>query len=387
LAFTTTSGAGGTSLIGTSGVDTVSLNAGSVSAPLYIGAQADNDIVNFITNAVSTARVELGKGNDISTIGVNAGTTTLSGNDGDDTININGSITSSTINGNAGADTLTMADGVTITTAKVYGGQGNDTITLGTAAGAGITFAGGAINGNIGDDTINVSLAGNMSSSGSSAATVFGGAGSDFITEASAAARNSILSGDDGADAISGNTGNDTMYGGEGADRLAYLAADADGVADTLVGGNGVDTFGMNAAGNSGAMVNSAASNGASIVAGASYLFGSASNAGTAVAGTANSVDVITDFTAGAGGDRIDLLSGGAFTNAGIGAAIGANNTLYAISGSWTASTGTFVVGASNTSGADTLIIAANATGFVGANQAYVLTNVNASQVVAANLV
>ena len=369
MAFTTTTGAGGTSLIGTSGVDTVSLNALSVTAPIYIGAQADADIVNFITNAASSVTAELGQGNDISTIGVAMGSSKLQGNLGDDTFNINGALTSATVNGNAGTDTITVAAGLTLTTSKLYAGQGNDTITLGaTGANNGVTISGGLVNGNKGDDTITVFAGAAMSTSGSSAATIFGGEGADVINAGAGATSifAVVMSGDKGADQLTGGAAADTIFGGDGADTIIGGA-----FGDSMIGGEGVDTFtplsGATTVTTTGTNTDLTATDSFAVAQGQTY-------------------DVITDFTAGAGGDRLNLTTAGAITNNGIGTTVA--NGQYAISGSLNSAGTVFTVAASNTAGADTLIVTLAAAGpYTATTESVVLKNVNASQIVAGNIV
>jgi len=362
LAFTTTTGAGGTSLIGTSGVDTLSLSGNSF--PLFIGAQAANDVIVFGTaTTYSSVQAELGQGADnfTSTLGT-VSSSTISGNDGNDVIALGAvSGSSALINGNAGADSITVGGALT-SGARVLGGADNDTITV-TAA----VSSGSIVNGNKGNDTITVSAS-------TSSSTIFGGEGNDTLNAGASNVAVS-LSGDAGNDTITGGqaliatpTAGDSLYGGSGNDTInASLTIDE--AADTLTGGNGVDTFG--ALGNTNA-TSSAFVAGPDITVGATLL----------------GADVITDFTAGSGGDIIDLNGTGAFT---YGGAVGGSTTnltaasWYAFSGTW--SSGTFTVAASG-QGTDTLIarVAAAATAFDVTSDAVVLRGIANTQIVTANL-
>lgn len=100
------------------------------------------------------------------------------------------------------------------------------------------------------------------------AAVIKGGAGDDFLN-ASLATKSVTIDGGAGNDILIGGVANDTMTGGDGADRLNGGAG-----ADTLTGGAGIDAF--------------------------DYNLGSESSG--------LSIDTITDFQGGVGGDVLDFV-------------------------------------------------------------------------------
>jgi Ca2+-binding RTX toxin-like protein len=411
LAFTTTTGAGGTSLIGTSGIDTASLTTTGFASNVYVAAEEANDNFSVTTGVgsatgysvfggagadtinfavlLSNSAVKGGEGDDIVTLNALA-SSTVSGLDGIDTINLGGAIQGNAlVNGNNGNDQISSTAALAVTGSSVVGGQGQDNITF--AAGA-LTITGSRINGQDGDDTITVTLAQSMVSS-----SLNGGQGADTITiAATAAGVNGVLSGDLGNDTVTGGGGNDTLFGGDGSDLINGGAGDTAG--DILSGGAGVDTFGAVAgnAGNSAAQSANAASsgfsNGATLQTGVAVQFGNsalATGAGRAI----NAVDVITDFQAGAGGDVINFtgaglsLRNGAINNAdGIGALGVATTVVLAISGTYNAGTGVFTTATTNSAGPDTLIALQTATGLAGTTESYILSGVNASSLVLGNI-
>jgi len=395
LAFTTTVGAGGTSLIGTSGVDTTTFAPGTLATAVFIGAQGDNDFVTLQNNQANNYTIRGGAGVDtIITTGGTSGfrNSLVTGDDGNDVISIAGTIQSATVsglegtdniavanvnaglvNGNNGNDTInfgTAAASVLSNSAKVVGGQGNDTVNVG-ANGFNATLTSGIINGQDGDDTISVRT-NDMTFGGG--ATIFGGQGSDVITASGNG--NTIISGDLGADNITAANGRDTIFGGDGNDRIT-----AGNGADSVIGGEGLDTI----VSGTGTSVASTANSplGATYAAGDTFTFGTG-------------VDIITDFTAGANGDifsngngvtlATNLLSQGQNTTA------LAGGTTYMASGNF--SNGVFTIAANN-SGSDVLIVSGQAPATVNNVQVpftvatstgvTIVTGINLTQLVAAN--
>jgi Ca2+-binding RTX toxin-like protein len=244
-----TGGTSGDTLIGSLGADT--LNGGG-----------GNDIASYLTSPTAVTINLL--------TGVNSGGFAA----GDLLTSIE------TVEGSAFADHMTgdNADNIFL------GGGGNDYLDGGTGID---TLTGGA-----GDDVYVVDVAGDSVVEGAgsgmdeirttlttySIATLsdvenltFTGAGASTLTGNAAA---NLIIGGTGNDTVSGGTANDTLMGGAGADSLSGgndndLMIGGQG-ADTLAGGVGVDTF--------------------------RYF-----------AGDATATDTITDFTAGVGGDVIDI--------------------------------------------------------------------------------
>ena len=368
MAFTTTTGAGGTSLIGTSGVD-VQTVAGS-SFPLYLGAQGDKDVIAFTTAPVASFTGKLGDGDDTVSVAAAAdfSKSTLDADKGKDTIALTGDFDSSTLRGGEGNDTLTVTEAVG---SFVNGNAGKDTITLAgkldksTVLGGAdadtftvndITVKGGSkINGNKGDDTITPSI----TSTAMSSSTIFGGEGNDTISGIGSSVA-LILSGDKGADTITGGTAADTLYGGEGKDTIS--ADDAIGATvDIITTGADADTV--------------------------KFLGNTGGGATVAIGVT---TDQITDFTVAE--DKVSFATAGAVslynkaTNYGTSALT--DGTIFVISG--TISSGVFTYKAITDGGFDTAIVygdgAANG-GFEAAENSVLLKGVLANTITASNIV
>ena len=164
--------------------------------------------------------------------------------------------------------------------------------------------------------------------------TIHGNIGDDVITGGK---DNDLIYGGIGDDFIRGDAGNDTIHGGDGADVLIGGAG-----ADTLVGGAGVDIFVQNPSSSiSYTAQNAIADN--SLTIGGTFVFD-------------NSVNVVTDFTGGAGGDLINTAVGNNLTILNSGSA---TNSLtlrsnYMIRGSFSTDSNTFT---QSNSGNDSLIL------------------------------
>jgi len=333
LAFSTIQGSGAApdSFVGTSGVDSILLQ--NVRKSVFLGAQADNDVIEFLsfTDLVSGYTLKGGQGNDTITavggfeFGTNISNSLINGNAGDDLIDLSlvssssvfggqgndrffADLRNSLLNGNAGTDTINVFSAVA---SSVFGGQGrdnvnvsgnltdtvvqgdkdNDTITVNG------TFLNTTINGNDGNDLINITATTFTNS------TIFGGEGGDGI-DASAAGVAVYLSGDAGNDSLTGGLGADVIEGGDGIDTLIGGAGN-----DTITGGDGNDTL----AGGAGKDT---------------FLYTSVAQTGTVATGV---IDIITDFTSATEGVIQDTIQGFGLAGVqGVNYLEGAGGTTYA---------------------------------------------------------
>ncbi|OJX70395.1 hypothetical protein [Magnetospirillum sp. 64-120] len=317
-----------------------------------------------------------------------AGADTLDGGAGNDTLN--GGLGADQIWGGDGNDAfiLTSASDSTITDTDLIGdfGTGSDTLTLTGAAGytyvAGFPHGGGAIadviadvytnmddnqvayftweldaylivkgagTGTSYDQTLvqlpNLGLAPTYLGSGVFQSPVFGTAGDDEIIGTSGV---DVIDGGDGADIITGNGGDDTILGGFGADTITIGSGDdfvdggdgadtitADGGANLLFGGSGNDviTGGVGADVIDGGMDDDILNGSSGLDTliggmGGDQLTGGA-DSDTFVFNTADEAsDVITDFTAGAGGDVLKLGLSLSYNGSGFVQSAASNDTI-----------------------------------------------------------
>ncbi|NVM79694.1 Ca2+-binding RTX toxin-like protein [Duganella sp. SG902] len=173
------------------------------------------------------------------------------------------------------------------------GGNFDDTLTAINGANA-LSGHGGndVLQGGSGDDQGH----GDTLDGGSGNDTLLGGGADDSLR---GGAGNDQLAGGVGNDTLDGNAGSDLLQGG-GGDDVFYVDANAGADADTLDGGDGDDLFVYNY-GVAGAAL-ATGGGGADIYqpVGPGYILNSTSGKKDTL--------TITDFTAGAGGDQIDLL-------------------------------------------------------------------------------
>jgi Ca2+-binding RTX toxin-like protein len=128
----------------------------------------------------------------------------IRGGGGDDLIKLNSPLggVPTTINGGDGNDQIFVYGRY----ARIFGGRGNDHITLGGNVSS--DERDGAIFGGDGDDLITGSSSSNVIHGGAGNDTLIGGKGDDQ------------LFGDAGNDALEGGDGIDTFFGGDGNDRI-----------------------------------------------------------------------------------------------------------------------------------------------------------------------
>jgi Ca2+-binding RTX toxin-like protein len=316
-------GAGFDIIFGGSGGDLI--YGGSLNDTIFGGTEGDgiygDDGEDYILGEDGNDGISGGNGLDIIYGG--SGADYLSGNDGNDTIF--GGTEDDTIDGNDGEDYLFGEDGNDTIKGGygfdvIYGQAGNDTIygeglniavngadlTVAPATGVGIndTIFGGIgsdeIWGGIGDDVLlgeedNDTLIGQGGND-----FIYGGIGRDFIL------------GEEGNDFLDGGAGDDSLRGGDGIDTIFGVEGD-----DTIYGGAGVDyLYGGN--GNDDLTGND----------GSDFLIGGAGSDKFRYTAMTDAGDIITDFTAGVGGDNIDLTS--LFnTILGVGHTVASVNTNY----------------------------------------------------------
>jgi Ca2+-binding RTX toxin-like protein len=322
-----TSGVGADIIIGGNGNDIINGQGGDDTISGGAGldilfGQADNDILN---GDAGNDTILGGIGNDTLNGGLD--TDLLYGEDGNDTLNggdgndfLFGQVGDDTLNGDAGNDYIFGGLGNDIInggsgTDEIYGEDGNDTINGGNdndflfgqagadfiygdagndylVGGEGNDFLYGGIgndqlNGENGDDLLDGGIGDDALYGNDGDDTIFGSDGLDFLD---GGIGNDTLFGDNGNDVLLGGDGNDTLYGD--------LFGGAAGV-DYLYGGNGDDTFYGDA--------------------GSDFLIGGAGSDKFVYRLMSDAGDIITDFTAGVGGDILDLS--GVFSAVGVASA------------------------------------------------------------------
>ena len=303
------------------------------------GTNAGDDIINsgdgndWIAGGGGNDVIKGGNGNDIIWGG--------SGND-----DIKGEAGDNWIDGGYGDDTITTEEG----SDEIYGGDGKDNINAGN--GNNVINSGGnddiinsgtgndTIDAGDGDDTVNSGIGDDNISAGSGKDTIRSGAGNDVIRGGLGIDKlygeqgSDEIRGDEGDDLIYGGDGNDTLYGGAGNDTLeagsgdtSYLANKLYGEAgeDILKGGSASDeidggTENDNITGGDGNDLIRGGDGEDTISGGGGDDLIKGNKGRDTISGGAGSdtffygqveyssdSDVITDFTAGSGGDKVDL--------------------------------------------------------------------------------
>ena len=292
--------------------------SGALTVATTVKGGADNDILSVAT-ATKGATMYGGAGNDQLTGDAN-GVNALYGEAGNDTLT--GGSKADTIDGGAGKDTyvgeLTEQAGSSTTVGMVInlGAELSQSTVYGTTANF-LSSAAATVAPNTavylynGESTTNAVVVDTLVD----IENATGGSGTDYIV------------GSDAANTITGGAGADDMTGGKGADTFVFGATDsvAASAQDGTVAGVATE-FDV----------------------GDTITFG-------------NGVDIITDFTAGEGGDVLKGVDAGVPTTA-IDVALGtttglAAGTTYFLSGTYVASTGVFTITADGAAGSSTLII------------------------------
>ncbi|MCB4454791.1 calcium-binding protein [Leisingera sp. McT4-56] len=322
-----TGGGGSDTLIGSEGNDTLIAGAGQEN---FLSGGAGNDLLD---SSGQGGLFEGGAGNDTIIAGHSGHDTSspqiVLGGDGDDLILLSGRVASLTaaysseVHGGAGNDTIRLEEDIRLIGRfeigievldfngfSIFGSSANDFVSLDVAS---QTL--GAIRLRAGDDTVNGSFQSDLIYGGSGNDwligffgddTLHGGTGDDALNGYSG---NNLIRGGKGSDNIGGGDGEDTLYGGADQDLLSGLSGNdwvhggrgndlvygEDGD-DQLFGGSGADTLTGNTGndtltGGGGADIFEFFETG-------DDLFGSDGDSGS---------DVITDFSVGTRGEKIDL--------------------------------------------------------------------------------
>ncbi|NDE18075.1 hypothetical protein EBZ80_24465 [bacterium] len=297
-------GAGNDTLIGGLGNDTIAGSDGNDS--ISAGDGADNLSGGFGNDTISA-----GAGDDVVNAG--DGLDLIDAGDGNNSIDAGGD--ADTITSGAGNDTITAGAGNDSVTSglgndSINAGDGDDTVNAGIGAD---TIAGGlgndALYGNEDNDSISGNEGDDSLYGGDGADTLYGGAGADRLDAGNGAtnalygeAGNDTLIGGDGADSASGGDNDDSISGAAGDDTLTGDAGN-----DTLSGGIGNDSLDGGAGSDSlsGGDGNDTLKGGL----GADILSGGSGSDTFSYTGEnlSDLPDIITDFTAGSGGDVLDL--------------------------------------------------------------------------------
>ena len=275
-----------------------------------------------------------GAGND--TIFALGGDDYVDGGDGDDSIL-----------GRTGNDTIFGGNG----NDAFDGGEGNDSLY----GGSGIDL----IQGLEGNDYLDGGSGSDSLEGGDDNDTLLGGDGNDTIGGLQGT---DSLDGGIGNDSLRGGAGNDTLLGNDGIDTL--LGGNG---SDSLTGGAGVDTF----------------TQGSTDSVQPTIIPGTFTDGNTITFG--NGLDIISDFTAGTLGDKLDLDSSSSVIS-GIGVLTSSlvSGTNYYLSGSYSGNV--FTISADGV-GSDTLIMQGTGAAFSSNASSVLLGLVNSNNLVAGNFI
>lgn len=366
--------------------DTIDINGGG-SFTVFGNAGADS-IDGQGINLISTVNVNGGSGADTIDLLTTAQLTgSVFGAADSDNISVAGGANSniSIYGGSSSADAADTNDSIRLQgqgTYTVFGNGGNDSISSNTLAGATTV----SINGGAGADTVDFSAA-----TAAVKGSIFGAEGADSINVAGVAGTAvSIFGGSSAGDAelgadtlVVGGIGAFTVDGGAGADALNFAMTQGGAYTVTGAGGAGADVFKLNQSadgGTTGLFTLTGGADSDTYILQANFDGSLGANIAAASART-----VITDFTAGAGGDAINVTAlAGANTALAQGGTFATLALALADGGAPVAANATVAVQV----GTDTYIIANNGTAdFVNADDTVIkLTGVTATNLVAANV-
>lgn len=278
----------GTRLSTTGTIDLLGINLTTAALQSIVDSVATSSLAASV-RASSTLNGVYDGGNLLAATGVDVPGENWVGTAGAD--NHTGTVGNDTLSGGAGNDILRGSGGADIIDGgagrdELWGGPGNDTLTAGDD---GL----GALMGDAGDDRLTGGAGNDNLYGGEGNDSLAGGAGDDYL---SGDAGNDIVVGGAGNDTFEQYEGRDTLLGGDGDDRFT-IRKYADRELVSVDGGAGDDVFTT--------YVGSNYSNTLTIAGGAgsdSYLFPVGDNTGYFTGAY-----TITDFSVGAGGDKIDV--------------------------------------------------------------------------------
>ena len=361
----------GYTLKGGSGNDVFTANTTTIAGNSFFNGNAGNDVIAlnaFNSVSVTSSAIRGGQGNDTLALTGSANVSLVNGNMDDDTITT-AAASNSSIFGGQGVDTLNIG-GATVLTV-INGDRDNDRINLGNVVGS--TLNQSTVYGGAGNDTITV-LAGLATSTDTS---IYGGDGNDTLNGAAAVvavrlygeAGNDNITGGTVNDVLQGAAGNDTITGGAGADTITGGTG-----ADLLTGGAGADTF-VFAVGDSFAAT-SLATSAAFFGNGVDVITDFSSTAAQQAAGTNDVlIPVLTPTnplqTGGLGASATITANGTVQINQGVNALTAGVNNVY-VSGTWNAAQSSFT---DANAGADYLVFQVTLAAPLAANTALDITN------------
>ena len=219
-------------VIGGASSDTITVTSDDEVFDLYVGGGADDDSITYEGGTFSDSTLIGGFGTDTATAYMTVDSSLIqmgNGTDGDtdsaDTLVYSGVIANSTVKGGAGGDTLTMQLVDNSTATVIEGNAGNDTLNISALGGA--DFESTSIRGGQGDDTITLSGVVNATNV---SADIFGGAGDDDINFIGVSGIQ--IRGGAGADAIEWRTGEATY--------VLDFGDSNEGSSDTIAAGGAV---------------------------------------------------------------------------------------------------------------------------------------------------